>query len=230
MKEPKHFVQDFNFKEKSNSIVGQQLEYIFINKVAGYTLENRQSGNSKAAIYECTCKCGNTFLSRARDIKRGKTKSCGCVHKERARLLGLSNKKGKGDSGANVLYSRYKRRSLVRGMEFNLKFDEFKNIITQNCYYCNSEPRELSLSYVTSEHGKIDFNGVDRLDNNVGYTIENSVPCCSKCNYAKHTNNVTDFIEHIKAIYNNIANIEDRLLTSQSYVKEDTKNKNATNR
>ncbi|KAJ3265612.1 hypothetical protein HDU77_004620 [Chytriomyces hyalinus] len=34
--------------------------------------------------------------------------------------------------------------------------------------------------------------GIDRIDNSVHYTIENSQPCCSKCNYIKHTWPMTD--------------------------------------
>ena len=29
------------------------------------------------------------------------------------------------------------------------------------------------------------YNGIDRKDNNLGYTPKNVVPCCSVCNFAK---------------------------------------------
>ena len=44
--------------------------------------------------------------------------------------------------------------------------------------------------------------GIDRVDNSLGYTLENSVSCCSKCNYMKKTLNVENFLLHIAKIYN----------------------------
>lgn len=34
-------------------------------------------------------------------------------------------------------------------------------------------------------HSEYVHNGVDRVDNALGYTPDNCVPCCSRCNYAK---------------------------------------------
>ncbi|KAJ3236713.1 hypothetical protein HDU78_004472 [Chytriomyces hyalinus] len=34
-------------------------------------------------------------------------------------------------------------------------------------------------------------NGIDRIDNAIHYTVENSQPCCSACNYIKHTWSMT---------------------------------------
>ena len=34
----------------------------------------------------------------------------------------------------------------------------------------------------------LECNGIDRVDNNIGYTEENTVPCCEFCNRAKLNN------------------------------------------
>ena len=39
-------------------------------------------------------------------------------------------------------------------------------------------------------------NGVDRVDNTKGYSVDNSVPCCKFCNTAKHTMSEGDFFTH----------------------------------
>jgi hypothetical protein len=36
-------------------------------------------------------------------------------------------------------------------------------------------------------------NGIDRLDNALGYTTANSVPCCKPCNQAKNDRSVDEF-------------------------------------
>ena len=54
------------------------------------------------------------------------------------------------------------------------------------CYYCGSI---------------IETVGVDRVDNNKGYTLDNVVPCCSKCNYMKNSNTEKEFLEHVEKIH-----------------------------
>ncbi len=44
-------------------------------------------------------------------------------------------------------------------------------------------------------------NGVDRLDNAKGYTLENSVPCCKHCNIAKRSMTVDEFKQWISKVY-----------------------------
>ena len=47
-------------------------------------------------------------------------------------------------------------------------------------------------------------NGIDRVDSSKGYTIDNVVPCCSACNYAKHEMSVSEFKEYITRVYNHL--------------------------
>ena len=45
--------------------------------------------------------------------------------------------------------------------------------------------------------------GIDRKDNTLGYTLENSVPCCPTCNFAKRGLSVIEFIEWARRVYIN---------------------------
>ena len=47
-------------------------------------------------------------------------------------------------------------------------------------------------------------NGIDRIDNNKGYTKENCVPCCDICNRIKMDLPYNVFIEHITKCYKNL--------------------------
>jgi hypothetical protein len=60
-------------------------------------------------------------------------------------------------------------------------------LITSPCAYCGEIPNEL--------------NGLDRIDNNKGYTIDNVVPCCKNCNWAKNDLSINEFKKHIEKIY-----------------------------
>ena len=48
------------------------------------------------------------------------------------------------------------------------------------------------------------YNGIDRVDNNRGYEIENVVPCCTSCNSAKMDLSKEDFLCRIKRCYDNL--------------------------
>ena len=41
--------------------------------------------DSGSALWECRCDCGVEFIAWASNLKSGKTKSCGCLRRERLR-------------------------------------------------------------------------------------------------------------------------------------------------
>lgn len=83
-------------------------------------------------------------------------------------------------------YLAYKKTSYVRGINFNLSFEQFLTFWNKPCNYCGS---------------KIDGVGIDRVDNKIGYELKNCVPCCTRCNTYKMTDYTSDFFSHIKQIY-----------------------------
>lgn len=89
----------------------------------------------------------------------------------------------------SVHYSHYIKRANKRNLLFELTFEEFSELVIKECYYC---------------HHKVDteVNGIDRINNSLGYTLENSVPCCEICNRMKHEYHPEYFIEKCKMIAN----------------------------
>ena len=75
----------------------------------------------------------------------------------------------------------------------------FCNKIEKSCYYCG----KLNSSFKRDRSSKfiLYYNGLDRIDSSKGYTNENTVPACKKCNIAKNDRSVNDFINHIELIY-----------------------------
>lgn len=87
-------------------------------------------------------------------------------------------------------YSRYDSGAKRRGYDFNLLFDEFITLIILPCLYCGNDPSP--------------FNGIDRLDNTIGYEWDNCVPCCSTCNRMKWQHSVGVFLDHINKIQKHV--------------------------
>jgi len=55
------------------------------------------------------------------------------------------------------------------------------------------------------------YNGIDRVDNAIGYLTDNCVACCKVCNRAKLQMSKNEFFDHIKKIYerNNLGDIHE---------------------
>jgi hypothetical protein len=83
----------------------------------------------------------------------------------------------------------YRNGAKRRKIEFELTKDEFNSFWQKNCYYCDST---------------INTIGIDRVDSNIGYYLNNCVPCCYKCNQIKMNMKPIEFLEQIKRIYINL--------------------------
>ena len=56
-------------------------------------------------------------------------------------------------------------------------------------------------SEAAKEHSAFVRNGLDRVDSNLGYTLDNVLPCCSICNYAKQDLRQDVFMQWIARAY-----------------------------
>lgn len=114
-----------------------------------------------------------------------------------------------GESAFNSLYGNYKRRSLRHS--FELSKEQFKQLTKMNCHYCASPaitqyPTNKTMQYESNRKKYITpyyYNGIDRKDPNLGYTWDNSLPCCGDCNYAKSDLTYAQFLNLINKIYLN---------------------------
>jgi hypothetical protein len=57
-------------------------------------------------------------------------------------------------------------------------------LFKKECYYCGEKNYACINDYI-DDKCKSKFCGIDRMDNNIGYTIDNCVPCCIICNMMK---------------------------------------------
>lgn len=69
-------------------------------------------------------------------------------------------------------YSKLKSHVKEENRELDLTEEEFIQITTKSCYYCNDNFRN------PKEHGR----GLDRIDNSKGYILNNVLSCCKICN------------------------------------------------
>ncbi|MGH7744868.1 MAG: hypothetical protein ACREQ5_08675 [Candidatus Dormibacteria bacterium] len=135
-------------------------------------------------------------------MQQGKKKSCGCLRSDMCReraAINTSNRTLPGDAGSfNQLYASYKWQAAKRGLSFELSKDDFRRLVSGTCVYCGALPSQRYRARPTTEN--FIYNGVDRVNNATGYTIENSVSCCGICNDMKRHRSKEEFLEQCSAI------------------------------
>lgn len=161
-------------------------------------------GNWDIAYWNCLCDCGNRCLASGHDLRLGRKRSCGCllvdVQRER-------NTKSPDDVAITKISASYKHGAKRRGLIFNLDREQIKNLIFSNCFYCGKEPTNIFNGFKNkSTHNAIKYNGIDRKDNLMGYSIENCVTCCMYCNMSKRDMTIEEFRSWIVRVYNNFIN------------------------
>lgn len=98
-------------------------------------------------------------------------------------------------------YSYYKNRAIKKEFEFTLTIEEFNILTLTNCYLCGKSSTGDNL------------NGVDRIDNSKGYTLNNCLSCCATCNYLKNKFNINDiFRKLLKTVYSKDNKLRETLL------------------
>jgi len=146
---------------------------------------------SKGVIWECRCVCGSVVAREGgqlrRALKLGQNPHCGCGQGYLP-----------GESAFNAFLSEYKRSAKKREHTWNLTKAEFKKLIYQPCFYCGREPSALKYERL---QGGIVVNGIDRIDNSVGYRADNCHACCAVCNKAKGTLDKDAFLSLAREVY-----------------------------
>lgn len=172
----------------SNSIdlMGKKFSRLRVIKRA----DNNKHG---MAMWLCSCECGKEKIIGGYHLREGHTRSCGCLYKEntnRRLSLGLANMR-------RTIYC-YKQNAKNRGLEYNLTEEQFKETTQRSCYYCGI--KSDGIKYQNKYYGNYISNGLDRIDNTKGYTINNAVPCCRICNQAKSTLTLQEFKDWVKRL------------------------------
>ena len=161
----------------------------------------RKLGSNKWGKKEwlCKCDCGNEIITITAHLRNGNTKSCGCLQKE---IIGNRYRLNPGIAMMHNRLRQYQKRAERQGVKWNLTEEQFKEITQQPCYYCGAKPsNRVGKNY---KNGVYICNGIDKINNTEGYTIDNVVPCCKTCNSAKGTLSLQEFKDWITKVYENM--------------------------
>lgn len=164
-------------------------------------------------IYECICDCGKIKNTLGMSLKDHTVRSCGCYNRE------ASSKRNAlpfGEASFNSFFSVYRYGAKRRKIEFELTKEKFRELTQMHCFYCGDTTEKKYISH-KAEHKKTNghytyISGIDRLDNTKGYTIENCVPCCFRCNRGKTTQTIQELIIWFTGISSNLFLLKQKLI------------------
>ena len=178
-----------NKRVKYNFPVGYVHEYLTVTSEA-YSV--RKSSKSSFRCVDCLCACGNVAQVSLSRLGSGKAKSCDCYNKEQISKKKLSDE----DRVKNSLFREYKLSAKQRHLYFELSAETLFSKVRENCTYCGNPP-----SKPHRECESFLYNGLDRIDNDIGYVESNITPCCFFCNKMKGVLSVEAFMKHINKIF-----------------------------
>jgi hypothetical protein len=152
-----------------------------------------EAGKTK---WRCKCDCGQETVAQTAHLVDGRRVSCGCLKMDRTWL----RKPAKLQVSKNLLRN-YKKGAASRGYDFLLSIEEFNALIFGPCFYCgNNGYGHQTISHRCNNETietVIAHNGIDRMNNNLGYISANCVSCCEICNRAKMRMEFKDFVEYL---------------------------------
>lgn len=126
---------------------------------------------NKVSYWKFTCLlCNNEHVARLQDVRRGKTKSCGCQKNK-----GLSNGQWKGYleiSGRTI--SHYKENAIKRNIPFEVDLEYLWKIYVDQNKKCPYTGIDLFLECKNSDSRTPSNASLDRTDSKLGY-IEGNV-------------------------------------------------------
>ncbi len=172
---------------KGLDLTGQHFNRLTVIKPIGI--------KDRSRMWLCKCDCGKDFTALAYTLINGSRQSCGCLWKEHLHMKALPNKR----ASVNLVIRDYKNHAKARGNKYELSDDDFIKITQSPCFYCGAHPSNSTHNRRGS--GNYIYNGIDRIDNSNGYSLNNIVSCCRTCNLAKRDMSQQDFFQWIKRVY-----------------------------
>jgi 5-methylcytosine-specific restriction endonuclease McrA len=127
--------------------------------------------------YRCLCDCGKETTVLGSLLFLGKTTSCGCYHSERTREV---MRLRPFEYLYNLLIAAAKRREYP----CSLTYEEFAEFTKEtSCQYCGAP---VIWEMYASRRKEFSYgHHMDRKDNKLGYTKDNCIVCCRRCNWGK---------------------------------------------
>lgn len=122
-------------------------------------------------VFVANCDCGAPIKSKAYYLTKHSGKCGSCAHKK---------------APYAHVFNRLKNTARFENHAMELTFEEFLNFTKETkCHYCAAEIPWAPFRYSDGKYKKGGGYFLDRKDNLKGYSVDNCVVCCTRCNISK---------------------------------------------
>lgn len=121
--------------------------------------------------WKVSCDCGNNYVATTQSVRRGK-------HCEQCAYKGERpyRRKRPYEAQYNIFLGRAR-------YPVTITYEQFLELTKEDkCHYCKAEIGWQQYRI----HSEGSASNLDRKDNTKGYSLDNVVVCCPRCNYGKN--------------------------------------------
>ncbi|NCB97235.1 MAG: hypothetical protein EOM36_02595 [Bacteroidia bacterium] len=152
-------------------------------------------GGGSRKCYKVRCECGKTFTTIGTSLKHKRVTECSsCAYQKRPQSTKRLTQEER------MFTKTIVERCKTHNIPYSITATDYITTAKKVCHYCGTPPVIKGAHMTRHAETPIPVNGIDRVNNTLGYTIENIVPCCSLCNSMKSTLSSESFLAHIKQI------------------------------
>ena len=175
-----------------------------LNRTVTGVEEYRDEGGRVRRRIHVICDCGVAYQLAESVYLRGGGGRCRICELRRSR-------KPVTYRGSMRVIQSYKEAARVRGIEYLLSKDQAFDMIVKPCVYCLSEGSNSRVVYTNDGDEMFPYNGIDRVENDKGYLVDNVVPCCKRCNLAKRDASIDEWMTWLQSLGADTLSIKARM-------------------
>ncbi len=203
-------INEFNINQHNKYIdseVGKIYNNIKVLEFHSFKLVGTKGKRTSLCKFLCL-HCNTEFINKLQKVRRGVIKSCGCMPNM---AKNISKARSKMTSRERVLkdaLKKYTTNARVKERDFELTYNQFCEFVSGDCHYCGEPPIPRTSKQILSKlkyrddvtKEVLSLNGIDRINSEIGYTLNNCVSCCEICNKAKRDLTQKEFYRWIQRL------------------------------
>lgn len=176
-----------DYVRRAGGVVRPRRKYESLSDDQKYSVERDYAGG--CTLEEVAGRCGVCFSTVRKHLKT-KGLTVGISESNRKRRLEGEEK------CLTRVFGAYARSAKKRGIPFQLTRDQMRVLVFGPCRYCGRSGVNRGR-----KSNPVPYNGIDRVNNAVGYKISNVVTCCVDCNRAKSDMSMGSFYSWVGLVY-----------------------------